>query len=137
MIEERICSFKLSKLLQEKGFDEECANWYVDEIFDPVTVNDCIGPQSNSDHYANDFECTAPTHQMAMDWLRIVHKINIIILPSRTDANVFRYQIIYGSIPLDDIFCPTAQYRYEYGQAVEEACRYALEFLVNKNRKSE
>ena len=137
MIEERICSYKLSKLLQEKGFDAECANWYVDEDLDIITVNDCIGPQSNSDHWAEDFECTAPTHQMAMDWLRIVYKINIIILPSRTDVNFFRYQIIYSPSPLDDIFCPTAQYCYEYGQAVEEACTYALENLVNEDRKSE
>ena len=137
MIKERLCSYKLSKLLQEKGFDAECANWYVDEELDVSTINDCIGPQSNSDHWAEDFECTAPTHQMAMDWLRIVYRINIIILPSRTDVNFFRYQIIYSPNPLDDIFCPTAHYCHEYGQAVEEACRYALEFLVDKNRKSE
>lgn len=131
-----MCSYKLSKLLQEKGFDEECDNWYIGEDLDIITVNDCIGSQSNSDHYAKDFDCSAPTHQMAIDWLRIVHKINIIILPSRTDANVFRYQIIYGPIPLDDIFYPTAQYRYEYGQAVEEACIYALKNLI-EDRKSE
>lgn len=132
MIEERICSYKLSKLLQEKGFDEECANWYIDDFNGPITVNDCIGPQSNSDHYAKDFECTAPTHQMAMDWLRIVYNINIIILPSRTDVYFFRYEIIFSPNPLDDIYCPTTHYCREYGQAVEEACQYALEILVNQ-----
>lgn len=66
MIEERICSYKLSKLLQKKGFDEYCTTWYTSE--DMIGhINDCIGSQSNSDHNATDFECTAPTHQMAMD----------------------------------------------------------------------
>lgn len=131
MIKERICSYKLSKLLQEKGFDEECANWYVDEQLAIITVNDCIGPQSNSDHYASDFECSAPTHQMAMDWLRIVHRIHIFMLPSRLDDNYFKYEIIRSSCPL----CPyediklASYFVHGFGEAVEEACTDALRFV--------
>ena len=140
MIKERLCSYKLSKLLQEKGFDEECANWYVDEDLDVITINDCIDVQSNSDHYAKDFECTAPTHQMAMDWLRIVHKIHIFILPSLMDDNYFKYKIILRSSnslhPYEEIK-PASCFLHGFGDTVEEACIYALETLPNKNIKSE
>lgn len=127
MIKERICSYKLSKLLQEKGFDEECANWYVDEQLDIITVNDCIGPQSNSDHYAPNFECSAPTHQMAMDWLRIVHGIYITILPSGMNDDYYQCKIgPLGCIQLSPYFV------HGFGEAVEEACTDALRFVKKK-----
>lgn len=128
MIKERICSYKLSKLLQEKGFDEECNNWYTDEYMDVSTINDCIGPQSNSDHYANDFECSAPTHQMAMDWLRIVHRLYIVILPSRMDENSFMFKINHP-LSFRSNMWTDLQYYSDFGSAVEAACTYALEFL--------
>lgn len=128
MIKERICSYELSKLLQEKGFDEECDNWYVDEDLDIIHVNDCIGSQSNSDHYADDFECSAPTHQMAMDWLRIVHGIYIIILPSRMKENSFLFQIIHSPCSRYDTWEDLRNYS-DFGRTVEAACTYALSFL--------
>lgn len=125
MIKERICSYELSKLLQEKGFDEECIHWYIDELSDVVTVNDCIGPQSNSDHYAVDFECSAPTHQMAMDWLRIVHGIYITILPSGNNDDYYQCKI-EGSLGCFKLapYCVQG-----FGEAVEEACTHALRFV--------
>lgn len=133
MIKERFCSYKLSKLLQEKGFDEECDNWYVDEIFDPVTVNDCIGPQSNSDHYADNFECTAPTHQMACDWLRKVHHICITIYPNKEKGfEAVLYDIESGVEITLQSFGVYGYHIFEnsYKEVIEKALKYSLENLV-------
>ena len=127
MIKERICSYKLSKLLQKKGFDEECKTWYTSE--DMIgEVNDCIGPQSNSDHYANDFECSAPTHQMAMDWLRIAHRLYIVIEQSRMDENSFMFKITHPLSFRYNMWTDLRDYP-DFGSAVEAACTYALSFL--------
>ena len=132
MIEERICSYKLSKLLQEKGFDEECEKWYTYE--DMIgEINDCIGPQSNSDHYANDFECTAPTHQMACDWLRKVHHICITIYPNKEKG----FEAVFYDIESDveitlQSFGVYGYHIFEnsYKEVIEKALKYSLENLV-------
>ena len=127
MIEERICSYKLSKLLQEKGFDKECKTWYTSE--DMIgEVNDCIGSQSNSDHYATDFECTAPTHQMAIDWFRIVCRIQIDILPSGMEENTFMFKMYQSPCSRYRIWTDLRDYP-DFGSAVEAACTYASSFL--------
>ena len=133
MIEERICSYKLSKLLQEKGFDEECTNWYVDEDLDVITINDCIDVQSNSSHYAKDFECTAPTHQMACDWLREVHHICITIYPNKEKG----FETVLYDIESDveitlQSFGVYGYHIFEnsYKEVIEKALKYSLENLV-------
>lgn len=66
MITEDFCSFEVAKLLKEKGFNEPCYSYYdyerkVQHIDLPVETCDMI-LESN--------EYLAPTHQMAMKWLR-------------------------------------------------------------------
>lgn len=125
MIEERICSYKLSKLLQEKGFDEECEKWYTyEDMIDEI--NDCIGPQSNSDHYANDFECTAPTHQMACDWLRKVHHICITIFPNKEKG----FEAILYDLESDVEIYGCHIFENSYKEVIEKALKYSLENLV-------
>jgi len=132
MIEERICSYKLSKLLQEKGFDEECEKWYTyEDMIDEI--NDCIEPQSNSDHYANDFECTAPTHQMACDWLRKVHHICITIFPNKEKG----FEAVFYDIESDveitlQSFGVYGYHIFEnsYKEVIEKVLKYSLENLV-------
>ena len=78
MVSEDYCSFELSKLLKEKGFDGECVGcyWNSKKTFD---VN--YEPLSYSDGDLRDEVILAPTHQMAMKWLREVHNIIIVIEP--------------------------------------------------------
>lgn len=66
-------SFETAKLLKEKGFDESCYQKY-----------DCDGDLSfnyvgyiNGEKPCDDFCALAPTHQMAMKWLKDNHDIDI------------------------------------------------------------
>lgn len=72
MIKERHCSFKVSKLLQEKGFDEPCRSVYVD-CGDYVDSYNTL--EELTDLQIGVWEALRPTHQMAMDWLREKHGI--------------------------------------------------------------
>lgn len=125
MITEDYCDFEISKLLKEKGFDEPCrAYWHKDENRLRIScsmhalrniTNPCI------------FGPAAPTLQMAMKWLREVHKIHITVYP-------------YGEHSCDNYQFDTYKNR-EYllskdegymtnEQAIEAAIKYCLENLV-------
>ena len=73
MINEDFCSYEVAKLLKEKGFDEDCYTFYEcddKELYREERIPCC---NSRSDDYA------APTHQMAMKWLREIElSISII-----------------------------------------------------------
>jgi hypothetical protein len=71
-IKEDYVSFEVAKLLKEKGFDEPCRSLYEEKILCVNTVCDYFNSELSS------YVC-APTHQMAMKWLREVHNIFIQI----------------------------------------------------------
>lgn len=102
MITEDYCSFELSKLLKEKGFKQEgCHKSYSME-----------GP-------------VAPTHQMAMKWLR-EKDIDIIIMPlfKLKEGRIYCYEIHSDNTDV-------RVGRFEtYGEAVEAALKYSLENLI-------
>ena len=123
MIKEAYVFFEVAKLLKEKGFDEKTMTYYEDEIL-------CNGDwyewnRSPLGHTA------APTHQMAMAWLREVHKIVIIIYPfSETVSENTAYTI--------DICTPSSSRKEghlrgvwkTYEEAVEAALKDCLENLL-------
>lgn len=125
MIKEAYCSFEVSKLLNEKGFkaythmvyklpsqllhtDKEC----LVRNYNGITKGDCI-------------EILAPTHQMAMAWLREVHNVFIIVEP-------FSNTICYFSLWQDDIYHenPLKKHFSSYEDTVEAALKYVLENLI-------
>lgn len=72
MITEDYVSFNTAKLLKEKGFDEECQQYY------------------------GDYKYSCPTLQMAMKWLREVHNLFIFIstwLRNKDGAIQYYYEI--------------------------------------------
>lgn len=84
MIQEDYCSYKVSKLLKEKGLDVPCRTYY--------TLDDKDGDGKEEVYFINLFndiylynsernidEINAPTHQLAMKWLREKYDIFIII----------------------------------------------------------
>lgn len=73
MITEDYVSFEVAKLLKEKGFDEYC-----EQIYDgdgDLSRNIC--GYINEEKANEFFSALAPTHQMAMKWLREVHKLHV------------------------------------------------------------
>jgi hypothetical protein len=128
MITEDFVSFETAKLLKEKGFDEPCSKcWYLGlKNLEDVTN----GRNSN----LSPFFISAPTLQMAMKWLREVHKIHIVIgYTFKADANLTKEYVSYcyqaenanTSISyVENVWYDT------YEEACEAAIRYCLENLI-------
>lgn len=76
MIQERYCSYEVSRLLKEKGFNEPCRSYYISSsgrysrCLIEKKINNC-----------EDNEILRPTHQMACDWLSETYHIEISIEP--------------------------------------------------------
>ena len=127
MIKEAYCSYEVSKLLKEKGFDWKCIGYYVDD--EPNDIKYSFLGETNSIWESRC--CAAPTHQMAMAWLREKgHNIILTMLPKDNNCYVLwtfdicsnkNYKIIWGS----------KRFKYNsYEDAVEAALKYCLENLI-------
>lgn len=125
MIKEAYISFEVAKLLKEKGFNEPCFYYYKDGVlmFNPFLKGRNL---YQTDTYS------APTHQMAMAWLRIEHNILLFLLPAQENGKLVYlvevwtwneekgiYESTYAPMP-----------RKEPEQAVEAALKYSLKNLV-------
>ena len=128
MITEDYVSFETAKLLKEKGFDERLLTFYITDetkkegYFQLMAFTDDKIDNNHSVHCY-----LAPTLQMAMKWLREVHKVNIEIHYNRFGEN-YKYLIIYKPEVLDDIRSLGVFYSYE--ETVEAAIKYCLENLI-------
>ena len=122
MITEDYVSFETSKLLKEKGFEQECHTAYFNGArVDYTMFGFCIG---------DDF-VYAPTLQTAMKWLREVYNIDIVICvvdhsTITMEQNYYFYRIFvnrrqkYDDNPLF----------HTYEEACEAAIKYCLENLI-------
>ena len=132
MIQEAYCSKEVSKLLKEKGFDENTSMVYM-PYGDLCKCNryDSIRNSNYNDITKNYFECTAPTHQMAIAWLREVHGIFIAINNDDLDFNWQCYDLINRESTLDPKILSESYAGYKtYEEAVEAALKYCLENLI-------
>ena len=142
MITEDYCSFETAKLLKEKGFDESCIAVYEEEVLRINTLCDYHNSELSS------YIC-APTHQMAMKWLREVYNIDIDIQAAVGMLGVKVYipyiskykllegtsskvrQIKRGMYYNDDRgVIPALQHFASYEETVEAAIKYCLENLI-------
>jgi hypothetical protein len=123
MITEDYVSFEVAKLLKEKGFDEKVISFYP-----PGDIQ-------------------RPTLQMAMKWLREVHKIYItthiktLTCPkSKVDgflSNIWYIPKTNGGLMCCEYAYPPmkvngGEYWSTYEQAAESAIKYSLEYLIQK-----
>lgn len=126
MIAEDYVSFETAKLLKEKGFREIC--------------NKCYGIESKkffSDIRSNDDDTmyAAPTHQMAMKWLREVHEFIVTIDYDRypvyeeNDIVGYGYNIQTKDNPEDYYRISESVYN-SHEDACEAAIKYCLENLI-------
>lgn len=118
MITEDYVSFETAKLLKENGFDWETHRSYLvnDNVFIPGDINDV--PQRKD-------AIRIPTLQMAMKWLREVHKI---IIELHYSFNHW-YTLISEKQPLGTFVHTSINYN-SYEEACEEAIKYCLYNLI-------
>lgn len=69
-ITERFCSYEVARLLNKKGFDEECHHMYIGVTLE--WTNTIYGEDAMSNNEIPDVDTdviTAPTQQMVCDWI--------------------------------------------------------------------
>ncbi len=130
MITEDYVSFETAKLLKEKGFDEGCRAHYGNAgsfSYEKYEVEASGCEMHNA--------ILAPTLQMAMKWLREVHRIvittdyaNICGLGFTYVASVIK---IKNNGEIDDVDVPNVcLYKDSYEEVCESAIKYCLENLI-------
>lgn len=133
MIQEAYVSFETAKLLKEKGFDENTLMVYM-SYGDLCKCNryDSIRNSNYNDITKNYFECTAPTHQMAMKWLREEKNIFIVIEPHDYDYINEKNKSYACSLWVGDKYYEYIESKDypSYEEAVEAALKYCLENLI-------
>ena len=131
MITEDYVSFEVAKLLKEKGFFKD-----VDlSMIQNLSFQDNIGLSHNLNKWYDsliqdkiDF-AVAPTHQMAMKWLREEKRTSIIIEFDVTKRGYCPYvhQLDYD---MDWVVKWRINIPMKYEEAVEVALKYTLENLI-------
>ena len=146
-IEEDYCSYEVSKLLKEKGFNEICSHeWGVPDIDKGYVLqkfNIYNGQIKNSELIDDAY--AAPTHQMACKWLRENHKLLISVDATpiygkmKDDKGRNTCGILYWNYiasgewtnekynPIQKAFALSGE---TYEEAVEAACIYVLKNLI-------
>ena len=128
MITEQYVSFEIAKLLKEKGFNELCQYAYLSYGYRFSSRNTCNTSVIIKDSRCN---CTAPTQQMVMQWLREKHNLCIIIFPIVTDDDGSAGCLWDYVISKHLIEQKRSKLAYEkYEDAVEDAIKYCLENLI-------
>ena len=129
MITEDYVSFGTAKLLKEKGFDGECRDYYNAEGH--FYSEDFKSNWNHADGAITIF--SAPTLQMAIKWLREIHKIGVF--PS-TYINIMGSNTthVYGTAIVNlntyEIVTSDCMARDTYNEACEAAIKYCLENLI-------
>lgn len=125
MIIEDYVSFETAKLLKEKGFNEKCISTYnlVTGIFEVEEVYQDWTTRWKA-------YVSAPTLQMAMKWLREVHKLEITVLHEMLQGNAWWYRIEKNTglsllVEKEEDAIYTS-----YEDACEAGIKYVLENLV-------
>ena len=123
MIQEAYCSFEVSKVLKEKGFVQETLMAY--------NQNGNFMPNGAIEDTYQIFY-PAPTHQMAMAWLREEKNIFIVIEPHVYDYVNEKNKSYVCSLWVGDNYYEYIESRDypSYEEAVETALKYCLEHLI-------
>ena len=140
-ITEDYVSFEIAKLLKEKGFDEKCKTYY--KVFPEDRIAAIYHSSENrgvSEDDPNEILC--PTLQMAMKWLREVHKLAITVSignennKGNTDySNPDRWFYFFDitnekGVVIDTEYDPLSNEFPTYEEACETAIKYCLEHLI-------
>jgi len=138
MTGEDYVSFETAKLLKEKGFNEPCRFIYDAGYFCSIASTDCrwnegygelVEELSNSEFSGIDNRISAPTLQMAMKWLREVHKLYCDIRVGDGDFVIDIISLKDGEFGCEVVEPESCVY-LTYEEACEAAIKYCLENLI-------
>ena len=122
MITEDYVSFETAKLLKEKGFDEICNTAY-ETITNKHEVEQC-----SSSSWGKLNQVKRPTLQMAMKWLREVHKIEVRVIYDNDKSSW--YGTCNPMCEFSQILLGFDCKSNSYEEACEAAIKYCLENLI-------
>lgn len=130
MITEDYVSYKVARMLQEKGFDEVCFACY-EYFISGVTLYQGWQFEYKGESVRNTDEIVkCPTLQMAMKWLREIHKLFIEISVNF----IYPVKYCYYSAVYDkdmNIKKRPAKNQYDtYEEAAMDAIKYCLTRLI-------
>lgn len=131
MIKEAYCSYEISKLLKEKGFDEPCRSYFISDSDEyrkctvDITSKNCISGQ-----------ILRPTHQMACAWLQekgIEIDAYLSHITGEVDKRIKHYVFSIIDLNTDKDYPEYSEDYYyypTYEETVEAALKYSLENLI-------
>ena len=134
MIQESYVSFETSKLLKEKGFDEDIDLWYDESGNRFFAFHFSISRDWRVRQNQQVYEC--PTQQMAMRWLREEKEIAIVIKPYPNEDGFCYVYEIKKLIGRDNFLIRKVEPIENkagfdsYEDACEAAIQYCLENLI-------
>lgn len=127
IIHERYCSYELSKLLKEKGFDI-----LTDMVYCEVNQYRCPFEYKANIEGKGYYLC--PTHQMAIDWICENFNIWITTAPMINEDNKWSADIYvkktFNSLKWLMPFCGELSFCDTPEESIEEAIKYVLEKMV-------
>lgn len=133
MIQEDYVSFETAKLLKEKGFGGECFSMYVTPkphsgMGNPNKAK--IAPHGRDSHYYEGYEyqCEAPTLQMAIKWLREEHNLFIDAYYDCDFGEGYKFSV--HKLPKGTTLESHNEDYSTYEEACEAAIKYCLENLI-------
>jgi len=126
-IEEDYVSYEVAKLLKGKGFNAKCDKCYAYFAYDDIRVLNLKYPKSAQSLSENRYPCI--TLQMAMRWLREVHKICIVVYPfTHRERGTYTSDICTVTMTMEEGHLRGVWNSYE--EACEASIKYSLENLI-------
>ena len=130
MITEDYVSFEVAKLLKEKGFDGECDYLYVNGNIVRAQGFRCNWNKGETIFTDYKNECSAPTIQMAMKWLREEKRLYINVWADPKDFENDDFSTIYRMHVYNGTSNNGTREFSKYEEACENGIRYCLENLI-------
>lgn len=131
-MKEPYVSFKIAKLLKEKGFDWFTFGYYTMDDYDSPPYfgieNLCADNWNGEVDEVNDFWFSAPTQQMACRWLREKKSVWVTHRPLDYDHGVDG--LAYIKTPDNEWLCAYTCTKDSVEDAIETALEYALANLI-------
>jgi hypothetical protein len=123
-ITEDYCSFEVSELLKEKGFNEDCHALY-DVNTEQLDIKNA-GDVFNNKQWEN--YISAPTQSLALKWLREVHNIHCTIDIGYGNKTEY-FSNIHSTKKSGTLHNETGYYN-SYEESVEAALLYVLKNMI-------